>query len=313
MEYSSINNERKKIINELHKQARKNFPRRSVNVKGINDLMQIDLVEMQPYAKFNKNHKYLLTAIDVFSKKAFAKPVINKTAKSVADAMESIFKENGSTPDHIQSDNGKEFYNKIFKNLMDKYNIKHYSSYSSLKASVVERFNRTLKNKMWKVFSLRGTYKWIDIIKNLISTYNKTIHRTIKMAPNEVNSNNEALLLRTVHNKPSKYVKNKFNIGDVVRISKFKSVFDKGYTPNFSTELFRIISCNRKFPVTYQLEDMKQSPIAGQFYEMELQRTNYPDSYLVEKVLRSKGDQVFVKWLGFPSSENSWIKRSSLF
>lgn len=308
-----LNIHRKKIIDELHKSPRKNFPRRYVNVKGINDLWQADLVEMQPYAKINKNYKYLLTVINVFSKKAYAKPILNKTASHVTHAMNEILNESSSRPNHLQTDNGTEFHNKMFKDLMKKNEINFYSTYSSLKASVIERFNRTLKNKMWKQFSYQGSYKWLNLLDELIETYNNARHRTIKMAPNAVNNNNEKNILHTIYNRPSIWLKNKFKIGDVVRISKYKSVFDKGYTPNFSTELFKIISVNKKSPVTYLLEDMKNNPIAGQFYEMELQKTKYPDSYLVERVLKKRGARVFVKWLGFPSSENSWINKSALF
>lgn len=307
------NKRRRGIINELHRSARKNFPRRHVKVKGIDDLWQADLVEMQSYARINRNFKYLLTVIDVFSKKAFVKPVLNKSSKLVTAAMNKIFDENKRTPTYLQTDHGSEFHNKIFQDLMNHHNIKFYSTHSVLKASVIERFNRTIKNKMFKEFSMQGSYKWINILDHLVNTYNNTKHSTIKMAPNKVNSRNEKKLLETVFNKPSKLVKNKFCIGDIVRISKYKSIFEKGYTPNFSTELFRVVNVNNKFPVTYLLEDLKHTTIAGQFYEKELQKTKYPDSYLVEKILKKKDNQIYVKWLGFPNSENSWIKKTDLF
>lgn len=305
--------ERQRLVNELHKQARKYYPRRHVNVKGIDDLWQADLVDMQAYATENKDFKYLLTVIDVFSKKAYVRPILNKSAKIVTEAMNDIFQKSKTAPVHLQTDNGVEFHNKFFKNLMSQNNIKFYSTYSILKASVVERFNRTLKNKMWKKFSLQGSYKWINILDALVKEYNRTKHRTIKMAPNNVNCNNEKLILQTVYNRPTIWRKNKLHVGDIVRISKYKTIFDKGYTPNFTTELFKVTNVNRMFPVTYKIEDMKQTPIAGQFYEPELQKTKYPDSYLVEKVLKQKGNKVYVKWLGFPSSENSWIAKSDLF
>ncbi len=309
-----MKNSKQGIVNEIHKSARKNFPRKPVIVKGIDDLWQADLVEMIPYAKMNKNYKYLLTVIDVFSKKAYAEPVLRKTAKEVAHAMNKIFHENKKHPVYLQTDAGKEFHNKFFNDLMEKNNIKFYSTHSPLKASVVERFNRTLKNNMWKQFSMQGTYKWINILNQLVKNYNNTKHSTIKMKPNNVSKKNEKNILHYVYNTRSTILsKNKFNIGDVVRISKYKTIFEKGYTPNFTTELFRVINVNRKFPVTYHIEDMKQTPIAGQFYEMELQKTKYPDSYLVEKVLKRKGKKVFVKWLGFPSSENSWVSENEIF
>lgn len=177
---------REQIVNELHRKARVNFPRRNVVIKGIDDLWQIDLVEMIPYAKENKNFKYLLTVIDTFSKFAWAKPIKKKDAHSTTKAMKEIFQKSGRHPKNLQSDAGKEFYNKDFKNLMQKYKINHYSTYTHLKASIVERFNRTLKDKMWKKFSLQGSYKWINILSKLINEYNNSYHRTIKTQPTKI-------------------------------------------------------------------------------------------------------------------------------
>ena len=154
------------LVNELHRAARVNFPRRRVIVKGLNDLFQCDLVEMIKYSKQNKGYKYLLTVIDCFSKYAFVVPLKNKSGKNVTEAMKIVLKER--VPKNLQSDLGKEFYNQDFQNLLKTYNINHYSTYSTLKASIVERFNKTIKHKMWKMFSLRGTYKYIDILPTLV-------------------------------------------------------------------------------------------------------------------------------------------------
>ncbi|XP_031335711.1 uncharacterized protein LOC116165417 [Photinus pyralis] len=104
----------------------------------------------------------------------------------------------------------------------------------------------------------------------------------------------------------------KFKIGDFVRISKYKSVFSKGYTPNFSTELFKVVKVKVGNPVTYLLEDSFGKPIMRQFYAEEMQKTAHPDIFLVEKVLRRKGDQLYVRWLGMYKSHDSWIKKSDL-
>ena len=113
---------------------------------------------------------------------------------------------------------------------MLKYKINHYSTFSNLKASIVERFNRTLKNKMWQEFSLRGSYKWIDILPKLIKTYNNTKHKTIKMRPTDVNNKNEKFLLNTIYNNIKICGRAKFKVGDFVRISKIK-VFLKKVIP----------------------------------------------------------------------------------
>lgn len=303
---------RKQIVEELHKNARKNFKRRRVIVKDINETLQADLVEMLPYAKINKNNKYLLTVIDIFSKYAWAIPVKNKTGKEIAAAMFQILKDLSSPPKNIHTDLGKEFYNVNFKSLMEKYGINHYSTYSTMKASIVERFNRTLKEKMWKQFSLQGTYKWLNILQPIVNKYNDTIHSTIKMRPNQVKKKHTAKLLSTVYANMKIFTGHKFNIGDYVRVSKYKNIFDKGYTPNWSTEIFKIIKVQITNPVTYLLQDYQNEPVKGGFYEYELLKVKNPNTYLVEKIIRRKADKVFVKWLGFDSSHNSWINKKDM-
>lgn len=155
--------QRNQVVEELHKPARRNYTRRAVDIRDIDETWQADLVEMIPYAQENKSFKYMLTVIDVFSKYAWAVPIKQKAGKDVTVAMLSILKQ-GRVPKNLQTDRGKEFYNKEFENLMKRYNINLYSTYSNLKASICERFNRTLKTKMWKLFSLNGNHQWLKIL-----------------------------------------------------------------------------------------------------------------------------------------------------
>jgi len=297
--------EHQRIVEELHKPARRNYPRRKFDIRGLDETWQADLVEMQPYSRENKGIRYLLTVIDVFSKYAWAVPVKRKTDEDVATAMESVLKK-GRVPQNLQVDRGKEFYNTSFQNLMEKYRINMYSTYSNLKASICERFNRTLKNNMWKKFSLRGNYKWLDVLPRLLEAYNNRTHRTTGMKPTEAVVNEDAVRRKFAYDKQRSAVrKPKFNVGDKVRVSNSKHVFEKGYTPNWSTEIFTIDRVVKTKPVTYLLRDYQDQPIAGGFYEQELQKAMYPDVYLVEKVLKKRGNQVYVKWLGFDSSHNS--------
>lgn len=303
------------LVNELHKSARKNFNRRSTQMRGLNDTLQADLVEMIPYAKQNRNMKYILTVVNIFSKKAYARALKNKSGPEVTKAMKSIL---DSMPERIKKlhvDMGKEFYNDTMTKMLSARNIEIYSTFSVKKAAIVERFNRTLKNKMWRMFSLRGTYKWVDLLPQLIDDYNDTRHRTIKMKPNDVNESNEQHLLNSVYNHKwavSEKTRAKFNVGDRVRLSKYKHVFEKGYTPNWTTEIFKIKDVRLTDPVTYQLIDLNDQDIRGAVYEEELQMVKYPDLYLVEKVLRKKRDLLYVKWLGFDKSHNSWIKKENM-
>lgn len=304
---------RKQVVRELHKPARKNFPRRRVVLKGIDDLWQADLVDMIAFAKFNNKYKYILTIIDCFSKYAWCVPLENKLSSSVVEALKNIFEKEKRVPKNLHTDFGKEFYNNNFKRLMGKFIINHYSTFSHLKASIVERFNRTLKEKMWRMFSYRGSYKWIDKLDDLVYEYNRTVHRTIKMAPINVHSKTiERKLLNTVYKYQHRLVKNKFKIGDFVRVSKYKGVFEKGYTPNWSPELFEIVNLSNKYPATYKLKDYKNQHIAGRFYESELQKTKNRKAFLIEKVIRQKNNQIFVKWFGFDNTHNSWINKSQI-
>ena len=309
---SNVSSEKRRLVEELHASARKNFPRRHVIVRGYDDLWQADIVEMIPYSRFNKGYHYILTVIDVLSKYAWAIPLKSKGGSETADAIAEIIRESGRRPKNLQTDMGKEFYNADVQKLLQKHDINHYSTYSVMKASVVERFNRTLKNDMWKQFTLNGNYKWIDLLSRLVSNYNVRKHRTIGVRPVDVTPAMAERLLDTIYSTIKIAGPAKFKVGDSVRVSKYKTIFEKGYTPNWTTEVFKIVKVQRTNPVTYLLEDYRGTSIAGAFYEHELHRATHPDVFLVEKVLRRKGNEVYVKWLGFDGSHNSWIHKDNV-
>lgn len=152
-----MSNVKQKIVEELHRPARKNYPRRRVIVKGIDDLWQTDLLELQPYARTNGGNRYILVVIDCLSKYVWTTPLKSKSAVAVCNGFKKIFeKSKPRLPRHVQSDHGKEFYNNTMRRLFESHNINHYSTYSNLKASIVERVIRTLKTMLWKQFSLQG-------------------------------------------------------------------------------------------------------------------------------------------------------------
>lgn len=299
------------ILDELHRQARKNFPKRHVFLKSVDDLWQIDLVDMQKHAKTNGGNRYILVVIDVLSKYAWGVPVRNKTGSVVTAAMQKIFRlASPRVPKNIQSDAGLEFFNRQFSQLIARYNINHYHTHSPLKASVIERFIRTLMTWMFKEFGVQGNYKWIKLLPTLLKRYNSRKHRTIGMRPIDVTQRNDGnRLAHMLNTRPIKSASHKvhFKVNDIVRISKHKTLFEKGYTRSWSTELFRVVKVIRTLPPVYTLHDLKNNKIAGTFYAQELQKTKFPDHYLVERVIRKKGNKVYVKWLGLDASHNSWI------
>lgn len=301
---------KQEIVNELHKAARKNFPRRKTQIRGYGDLWQIDLIEMQPYADLNKGYRYILVVIDCYSKYVWTSPLKNKTGVEVTSKMKSILNEAKYTPKNIQSDHGTEFYNRHFTNLMKDKHINHYSAYSTKKAAIVERVIKTLKHWLYKEFSTRGEFKWTDILKSITDRYNNKIHSTTGMKPSAITPDTKLSMFS--YQNGGATTKHKFNIGDIVRISKYKGTFSKGYLISWSTELFKVKRVKHTNPITYLLEDMDGDPIKGGFYEFELQKTKFPDTYLVEKILKTKGDKVFVKWLNFKKKFNSWIKKDTI-
>jgi transposase InsO family protein len=304
------------VVNEIHTNVRVNFPRRRVILKDIDDLWQADLIDMQALSNVNSGYKYIFVIIDCFSKYAWAFPLKQKT-KEIVSTVFKTFLAKGRLPKNLQTDMGKEFYNNVFSKIIKKYNINHYSTYSTKKASIVERFIRTFKNKLYKEFNLKGNYKWADgTLDCKIYEYNHTFHRTIGAPPATINHDNKETISQRYAKaqiEQSKKISKckRFHVGDFVRISKYKGCFEKGYTPNWSTEIFKITKVQDTNPTTYLLEDSRSRPILGAFYEHEIRKTLHPEVYLVEKVLRSKGNKVYVKWLGLPSSENSWIEKTN--
>ena len=311
------------LADELHKPIRKKFEKRIVFAKNINDIFAADLIEMIQFAKFNNGYKYILMIIDVFSKFGYAIPLKTKTGIAVADALKHLFKKH-TPPAMLWTDKGKEFYNKHVAEVLKKNNIRLYSTQNEEKASVVERWNRTIKRDMWKYFSANNTKKYIDILDKLIDKYNNTKHRAIGCTP-------------TVARQPSSYqrvfkhlyakkvdarrsILPKFQVGDLVRIFKKKSVFDKGYLPNWTEELFTVSGVKDTKPPTYTIQDLHGEPVKGSFYEQELQKSNQ-EVFRIEKVLKKRKrktnggshiEEARVKWKGYSSDFNSWVPVSEL-
>ena len=299
-----------------HKPARKHYPTRRYVTRGLDSQWQADLVEMRPYARLNQGNNYLLTVIDMFSRYAWAEPLKRKTPDEVIAALIRIFEKDGRKPRYIQTDEGTEFENKKVRAFLERHGIEQFSVKSQFKAALVERFNRTLKTKMWRIFTHRGNYIWTDILPQLLDAYNRSSHRILGRAPIEVTKDNEVNVWVDQYSsvkKPSRK-RAKFQVGESVRISKAKGLFEKGYKPNWSEEIFKVHAINRKYrPITYQLRDSGEQIIEGSFYDYELQSVDDSEAiYTVERILRTRGKgpykQYLVKWLGY--DERSWINHS---
>lgn len=296
----------------LHKQKRKRFQRRKTIVSGMDQQWQIDLVDIQGLKSQNDGMGYILTAIDVFSKMAYARALKNKTSKSIIAALDSIF-ESATPPKTIQTDKGSEFMNRAVQQYFLEKDIRHFTSENEdLKAAVVERYNRTLKSKMWRFFTHRGHNRYVDVLPKLVQSYNNSVHRSIGMRPVDVNLQNQEEVWNRLYGQPIKKTSPKLKVGDRVRMTKYKGVFTKGYIGDWSEELFRVSAVLKTTPVTYKLKDDNDEDIIGSFYEQELQKVGEKTEYEIESVLRERvnkrgGRESLVKWRGYNDTFNSWI------
>jgi len=277
-----------------------------------------DLVEMQEWNYQNKGFRYMLNIIDVFSKYAWSIPLKDKKGTTVAQSFKYIVKQSGRIPKHIWVDKGKEFYNKNMNDWLQENNIIRYSTFGEHKSAVVERFNRTLKEMMWKRFTAENTRKWIDMSDKLLHEYNNRLHSTIGMTPVKASlKENEMTVLQNIINKikVASRTKAKFKVGDKVRMSRTKALFEKGYLPNWSEEIYIIEKVQKTNPVTYKIKDLLGEVIEGSFYSEELQKTSQ-ELYRVEKIIRKKKidgvEHAFVKWSGYSNKYNQWIPLSDL-
>ena len=224
---------------------------------------------MQSLRRKNKGIKYLLRAIDLYSKYAFVIPLKDKKGICIVNAFNKIIKQNNleKKTNKIWVDQGSEFYNNNFKKWLSDNDMIMYSTYNEGKSVVAETFIRTLKNKLYKHMTATGKDVYYDVLDDVVNKYNNTKHSTIKMKPIDVKDNRRVYI--DEHNEKD----SRFKVGDRVRISKFNNIFAKGYTPNWSKEIFIVDKINDTVPYTYNLKDLNDEEIIGSFYDKELQES----------------------------------------
>ena len=324
----------------LHRPARKRYPMKKVIVGGVNIQLQIDLVDMTQWARDNDNYRYILLAIDCFSRFAYAQPLKTKHGETVAKALETILNQAEKRIDRkikrIQADQGLEFYNKHVKAMLKERDVHLFSTKSPTKAQMVERLIRTLRGRQERINTYRGQRRWIDSFFKLVKSYNKTPHSSLPndMNPSDVSVKNESQVWHHLYGKtllttPPHLVKKlrarkrgvdvkhlrDLNVGDAVRLSKRKRTFEKAYYQNWTDEVFFVARISQSTtPTTYRIKDSDGELLEGVFYRQELTPVRLDsDIYAVEKVLeqetRPDGKSYFlVKWRGYPDSHNSWIR-----
>ena len=239
------------LAKELHKSIIRKFNKRKVYPTFKDNIWAADLADMQVISKFNKGLRFLLCVIDIYSKHAWVVPLKDKKGVSIANAFQSILKKSNRKPNKVWVDKGSEFYNRSMKSWLEKNDIEMYSTHNEGKSVAAERFIRTIKNKIYKHMTSISKNVYIDKLDDIVNEYNNTKHKTTKMKPIDVKDNTCIDFGKEVNdNHP------KFKVGDHVRISKYKNIFAKGYTPNWSGEVFVVKKIINTLPWTYVIDDL---------------------------------------------------------
>ena len=295
-----------------HVPFKKNFTRRRT-IANFEQQIQVDLVDLNQIAKHNDKYRYLLTAIDVFSKKAYLEILRKKNTQTVADAFEKILDRLGFKPELVHSDQGSEFIGGAFQNLLKQRGIKYFSTTdASIKCGVIERFHRSLLSKLYRYFTKNNSLRYVEILQDIIQSYNNTIHSSTGLAPNRVSHLNKELVWQRLFapkkiQTPAK--SSQLKVGTFVKIAKRIKTFEKGYKSKWSGEVFKIHKIKQTTPKTYILKDQLDETILGAFYAQELSPVPLPNAFPIESVLDSKRGKILVKWRDYPSKFNSWVSK----
>ena len=248
------------FINEIYsKPPKKYYPTNKTDVYYIDDIWSLDILDLKDYGpKNNRDYRYVLVVIDNFSKFGWAIPLKNKNAQTIKNSFENILISSKRKPNLVESDRGKEFYNNIFQDFLNKNNIKLYSRNSSYGAVFAERFNRTIRDLLKKIVFEQGDANWIDVLPTITKQYNNRIHSSTKLSPKDASlKKNEGYVYKNLLDKRKK-VKPKFQINDLVRTADLKRTFSKGDTTNWSYKLYKITEIINDTIPSYKIDNLKE-------------------------------------------------------
>lgn len=303
----------------LFKSVRRKFKRLRTIPSGLNTDWQADLMHFQSISRKNSGMKYLLVCVEVLSRFLYVEPVRSKKSSDMIEAFEKIFKRCSSLPWRLYSDSGLELCAKQMRDYFKKKTIQKIEAktHPILHATMVERANRTIRDKMKRFFCENNTYRWVDSIQDLVHSINNSIHSTTKMTPANVNSKNAEELYHRLYGTVEKEEKPKFKVGDTVRVEQRRRFFTKKNQNTFTDQIFIIkkVLDSRK-PVVYVLEDLQNAELEGYFYRQELCPVSLNTTFRIEKVLRSRlrnnKREYFVKLKGYNDSFNQWVFKEDL-
>ena len=294
----------------LHRDRRHKFPRNRIIALFPDYQWSADLADMSAYARVNKGYRYILTVIDVFTKYLWLVPIKRKQPGEIIGALKNIIN-TGRRPHRLRTDRGREFVNSEMSKWLQDMNITHLlTTNKTYKAATAERVQRTLKQRMFRYFTRTGTHKYIDKIEDFVRSYNNSYHRTIKMTPEQaVTADYRTVAKNAYGGRAPKKTAPKLHVGDTVRLAYDKGVFDKGYWRTHTDNTATVEKVLPRAQPMYVLTDYT-GQLPRRYYAQEVQRIAEP-AYRVEKVLKTRTrdgqKEYYVKFVGYPSSENQWV------
>ena len=282
-----------------------------------------DVAFMLPFASKNDDYAYFVVFIDIFTRYAYAEPLKTVRGREMLGVMQSIFEQ--QKPEHLYTDSGVEYTNKLVQAYLKRENIDHYTSKSEKKVAHAERLIKQLKRKLLQYMNEKNTYKWVDVLPDVVNAYNNSYHSVIKMTPAQAQSADQyrvwanQYFSKPKETKPVSRPKRKktpftFNVGDRVKLVGIKKPFDREYDEKYTTEIFTITNRRMQGNIpSYTVKDELNEEIVGWFYPQELLRVFVPDDkkYKIEKVLKKRRragrNELLVKWRNWPDKFNSWV------
>lgn len=304
----------------VHRGERGKFKRRRVVAPYVDYQWDVDTANMELYKKDNDGYAYFLLAVDILSKFVWTEPLRARTGKETARAFQRIF-EKGRQPNNIRSDKGTEFANKDVKRFLKGEGVRYFVTQNIVKASYAERAIKTVKSRIARYLTRNQSHRWIDVLPAITDSYNQTYHRSIKRTPASVKKEDSVELWKLQYQSKSDKTESiksyKFKVGDLVRVSFARRPFQREYDERWSRELFVVNSrFMRENIPQYQLKDYSGDIVSGNFYQNQMIKAHERETYLIEKVLRSRGKgnrkNYLVRWKGWAPKFDSWISEKDL-
>ena len=304
----------------LHRGVKRKFPKRKIITPYAGYQVDVDSAYMMDHVDKNDGYGYFIAAIDCFSKLAFTAAVKSLKAVEVSKVLETLLLKFPFKIERCRTDIGSEYKSHLTQKMFKKLKIKHFFAYNTeTKSSIAERFFRSFKAILYRYMTANNTHRWVDALENLTTTYNNTYHRTIKRPPATVTKADEHTLWKLVYEKSGKTIppaKFTFELNDTVRLSTVKGKFDREFHQKWTREYFLISERLIKQGIAvYRVKDLHNEPVTGTFYASELQKiivNEDEDKYIIEKIVKRKGNKCLVRWLGWGKKFDTWLHKESL-